>query len=374
MNVGSFDVLVVGGGPAGCALGLHLARAGCSVAVLERTDYADFRAGESLPPNGVPRLARLGIWESFLKTKPLPVYGVQSAWGTTQLESSSFLSNPSLNGWHLDRPRFDAMLSSAAEEAGAHIFRQAHAHVIARTPRNTWAITAGSPSGELRVCSSFIVDATGRSAAVSRKMGIPHFSVDRMVGISQLHTTEAFADELPSLIETHPAGWWYSAGLPGGRVIAIFFTDSDLCARHHLTRPSPWRQVLSETHHTKERLMQCAASASLQVFPASSRSLRSAAGNSWLAIGDAVIGRDPLSSSGIDFALASAERAFSLLCRMAGGDGSCADTYNAQVRADFAAYLDQRSTFYCLERRWSDSLFWRRRHFDEARHDVRTRH
>ena len=44
------DVVVVGAGPAGAALGLRLARVDCSVVLLEQSGFEQFRVGESLPP------------------------------------------------------------------------------------------------------------------------------------------------------------------------------------------------------------------------------------------------------------------------------------------------------------------------------------
>jgi flavin-dependent dehydrogenase len=362
MNQPIVDVVVIGGGPAGCALSLRLARAGWSVLLLERTAYAEFRVGESLPPNAVPRLARLGVWSSFLETKPAPVYGIQSAWGTAELDSSSFLLNPFLNGWHVNRRRFDAMLSFAAEKAGARILRQTLARRIKREAPNLWSVTASSPLGELRFLSRFLVDATGRLARLCTWLGIGRQRADRLVGIARLFAEKSSGDPLPSLIETHPLGWWYSAGIPGGDMIAIFFTDSDLCAQFRLIRPDAWSSILEESRHTRDRLSVRIPSPALHTFPAASHCLHRAAGNSWLAIGDAIIGRDPLSSSGIDFALASAERASSVLDALGNGDGESVDAYNTEVRADFDAYLDQRHAYYAMERRWAESSFWRRRH------------
>ena len=46
------DVIVVGGGPAGCSTALALARTGIAVTILERSRYEAFRVGETLPPEG----------------------------------------------------------------------------------------------------------------------------------------------------------------------------------------------------------------------------------------------------------------------------------------------------------------------------------
>ena len=362
MNQTSAEVIVIGGGPAGASLSLRLARVGCPVILLERSAFDAFRVGESLPPAAVPRLKRLGVWDAFLQTRPAAVYGVQSAWGTEELESSSFLGDPFLNGWHLDRLRFDAMLTSAAEDAGALVFRRACAHIIELGPGKHWSVAASSPQRELRILSRFLVDASGRSARLCQGLGVRRLQSDRLIGISALCAEKSPREPFPSLVEAHPFGWWYSAGLPDGRVIAIFFTDSDLSAQHGLTRAKEWSGLLEESRHTRERLSACILPHSLNAFSATSHFLDRAAGDSWLAIGDALIGRDPLSSSGIDFALASAELASSLLCALSNGRGESVNAYNGQARSDFAAYLQQRCAYYALERRWPDSPFWLRRH------------
>lgn len=99
----------------------------------------------------------------------------------------------------------------------------------------------------------------------------------------------------------------------------------------------------------------------IQVFPSASHCLSRAGGNGWLAVGDALVARDPLSSTGIDYALASAERAFVALQALAGGLQRSLETYSRQVQDDFDAYLAQRRYYYAMECRWPDAVFWQRR-------------
>ncbi len=58
-----YDVLVIGGGPAGSTISSLLAEQGWSVCMLEKAHHPRFHIGESLLPMNLPILKRLGVLE-----------------------------------------------------------------------------------------------------------------------------------------------------------------------------------------------------------------------------------------------------------------------------------------------------------------------
>jgi len=117
----NFDALILGGGPAGTAAAIVLARSALKVAVLERTAYDTPRIGETFPPEICVPLQRLGVWESFRRAGHLPAPGIISCWGSDVPAENDFIFNPYGCGWHVDRSRFDRMLAEAAGQQGASV-------------------------------------------------------------------------------------------------------------------------------------------------------------------------------------------------------------------------------------------------------------
>ncbi len=117
----AYDVAVLGGGPAGAATALELARRGRSVVLLEATRFDGPRVGETLPPEANPLLRRLGVWDAFLASGPLESPGIVSVWGSPRPSETDFIANRHGPGWHVDRNAFDALLCAAAADAGADV-------------------------------------------------------------------------------------------------------------------------------------------------------------------------------------------------------------------------------------------------------------
>lgn len=301
---GPFDVAIVGGGPAGSALGLRLGRIGCSVVLLERTHYDDVRVGESLAPAVEPLLQRLGIRHPYAVIRSVPFSTVGSAWSSDELVDLDVGVTP---GRHVDRAAFDAMLADAARDAGCTV-RDDWSAVRFSFDHGEWRITA---SDGRSVRAALLVDATGRRAGVGHALGSRREVFDRQVAISaRWHRIAPESDPGVLLIEPVAEGWWYTAPLPGGGLVGMLFTDVDLCRRDRLVDSPVWRTALARAARSNARSGGSHPAQPPQVHPtAAGRLMRGTDDRPWFAVGDATLSVDPLSGSGVRRALEMADRA-----------------------------------------------------------------
>jgi flavin-dependent dehydrogenase len=367
------DVIILGGGPAGAAAAITLARAGRSVVIIEKSHYERARIGETLPPAARPLLAGLAVWEPFLAAGHLPSPGVLSVWGEEELYETHFIFNPYGQGWHLDRQRFDLMLAHAAWQAGARLCCGAQVTSCLPLAGERWQVgfTSGvtSSARQHQLRTTFLIDATGRAAVLARRQGAKRLKADRLVGLAGVLVARARENDCPenecaacTLVEACAAGWWYSALLPRARLIAVYMTDADLLPRHRGLWRAFWHARLQQTTHTQARLHACDLQAVPHVVAANSSRLDGVSGRGWLAVGDAAMAFDPLSSQGLMQALASGMRAGEALNSRFAGDLAAMCEYDIEANDVFRKYLRLRAIYYGREQRWPQSDFWQRRH------------
>lgn len=355
------DVAIVGGGPAGTATALALTQRGIATVVLEGSHYDDVRIGETVPPAIKHPLVDLSLWDPFLATEPNPSYANQSVWGTAEIQQQDFIFSPYGSGWHLDRRQFDRMLADTARQRGVRVMTGAK--VLAVQPHEQGWLIAGQQSGHpFSVPARFLVDATGRRSTIARKAGRLQHSVDNLIGVVAFLEPES--DEAAAtntlLVEAVENGWWYSAPLADGKLVAAYMTDADFL-QAEAEKAAFWSDCLRRSNHTQERLRSYQPPSRLTIKPAHTAFMERPAGVNFLAVGDAALAFDPLSAQGIYKALRGATRAATVIAACRDGRNDEAEKYCVELQSEFLRYLERRAAYYGMEGRWPDSRFWQRR-------------
>ncbi|TBU30802.1 hypothetical protein BD311DRAFT_658188 [Dichomitus squalens] len=354
------QVIIVGGGPAGCATALSIARrtpeGSVRILIIDDADPSAYKIGESLPaaarrslsmldPSLLPRLT-----EDTSRGLHDVCTGNASAWASADLHETYSLMNPYGAGWHLDRARFDDMLR---QTCGSMLWRgkivgvrRADGGGVEGSPVFGWDIDA-KPAGTSSMKTfrtRWLVDATGRKASVAQKIGAKMRKHSDLLAFYVVFdridpdSDRADDNDTRTLIEAAPSGWWYSARLPHGKRLVMYTTSPwDATARVARTAAGFLDMLQSDTVHISRSLCEmplyemppgtkftrCTTAASSILDPYTSWESQGKTGGGehdrqgrgWCAVGDAALAFDPLSSQGIITALNAGAFLGSVLAR-----------------------------------------------------------
>lgn len=367
--LGTIDVAVIGGGPAGAACALALRTyTSHSVVLLEATNYERVRVGENVSSALLALLEYLEVQERFLANGAyIESVAVQACWGHDMPLQQSSLRHWAGEGYLLNRSVFDAMLAETVYERGGKVYLSCRIEKITpRDPEGGWLLQVRHTSGKrFTLQARFLVDASGRKASIAKRLGAISTRHDTLIGISRFFerdNTQPYTHDI--LIESTQDGWWYSAPLPDNRLVLTFMTDAPVWRTGSGRNTEKWQAFLCHAPHTSARIQQAARTAAEEVTirPAHSHLLDKAAGDGWLAVGDASASFDPLSSLGIGFALHSAcHAAQAIEDYLADGNIAGLHAYTEGIKRHFAQYFSTWQAYYAYEKRWLAAPFWQTR-------------
>jgi flavin-dependent dehydrogenase len=355
------DVLIVGAGPAGATAALNLAPVRKVTMIDSRRDPA-LRIGESLPPGVRRLLVDMGLWDSFRAEGHSPCHANRALWGTNEVVETDFLRDPDGHGWHLDRPRFERWLRFVACGRGAALI--APARLQSLTWRDgRWQAVLHSIDGAVQLAANVVIDAGGHSAPVARRLGAKRKIEDRLV-CAWVYGDCSQESAGFTYTEAGEEGWWYTAPLPNGRRVLAFHTDADLPAARWARDPNQLNQQAQSVPELKAVLAESGFTPSSEsgFGVAHSSVLRPCSGPGWMAVGDAALSFDPLSSQGLLNALFTGLAAAAAADRFLSGDEQAVRRYSQTLEGIHSAYRHHLRHYYQAETRWPCAPFWQRRH------------
>ncbi len=315
------NVIVIGGGPAGSTVAALVAEAGHNVQLFERENFPRFSIGESLMPDTYWTFKRLGVLDK-LKASAFPRKHSVQFFGKSGRGSAPFYfsdNNPHESSvtWQVQRGEFDLMLLDNARDKGAEIHQSARVLEVLFDGERAIGVRAKLADGQSQdFTAPIIVDATGQSALIGRKLKITEPEAQLKKASIYTHYSggrrDEGKDEGATLILHTDNGdsWFWYIPLPNdivsvGVVGAIDYLvqgrkeDTQTIFEQELARCAPMQERLQDA----EQLMPVKTTKDF-----SYRASRMT-GEGWVLVGDAFCFLDPMYSSGVYLALKSGEMA-----------------------------------------------------------------
>jgi flavin-dependent dehydrogenase len=357
----SYDVLVVGGGPAGSTVATLLAQYGLRVVIFEQASFPRFHIGESLLPANVPIFERLGCHDAlrhagFVVKPGASFYDEYEGRSSNTFAFEPYTFQPAF-AYNVVRASFDDILLHNAARAGCAVHRQ---HTV-RHPRiepDKVVVQVSTPQGtQQTVQARLLVDASGRSALLGGTLGqreplpdlgkvalFAHFQGARRDpaipdGNIRIHLVrDGWIWWIPFADGTDSVGGVLHAKVVkerGGSVEALF--DEVLTTSPRLTQGLAQARRITPVH--------TAANFSYRIVPM--------VGDRYLAVGDATGFVDPIFSAGVFIAMRSAELAAEAIIR-----AFCSQDFSASAFRPYAARLQRGiAPFLAMIQRYYEPAF-----------------
>lgn len=245
-----YDVIVVGGGLAGCSAAIQLAENGYQVLLLEQARYPTHRlCGEFLSVEVIEVFERLGVLAAVRAAGAYPIHQVY----LTTSQGASFRGTLPGTGLGLSRYQLDRLLWERAETVGALCYQGTAVKAIAGSFGEGFRVS--SQQGEFR--GRFVLGAYGKASALDRQLKRPFIQRRSPWIASKAHYQGV---DLPQGIELHafPGGYCGLSQIEEGQINVCWIAHQrilqDSAGDRHVPTALLQNPVLAERFQTLKRV------------------------------------------------------------------------------------------------------------------------
>jgi flavin-dependent dehydrogenase len=311
-----FDVVIVGGGPAGSTAGTLLAKQGWNVAILEKENFPRFKIGESLLPGSLRTFERMGVKEKIDQADVIVKYGgkIISACGT---RSNRFLFCDAFRckyptSYQVERSMFDQLLLDHAAESGCRVLQGANVSDLAFDGDG---VTARTVDRVIR--ARYLIDCSGRNSLVGSRFKLrqnyPHLRKFSLFAHFEGVNRESGIDGTLTQMIRGKDRWIWMIPITSKKTSIGVVLDAQTFKRMRLEPEAAFNQILKENPKVTEQMLRARRITDVHATGDFSFRNKRFTGDRWILAGDAAGFIDPVWSSGVFIAILSGEKAADML-------------------------------------------------------------
>ncbi|MEG4572691.1 NAD(P)/FAD-dependent oxidoreductase [Microcoleus sp. N3A4] len=331
-----YDVVIVGGGPAGTTAGTLLKKynPNLSVLILEKEKFPRDHVGESQLPQISDVLQEMGCWDKVEAADfPIKIGGIYR-WGTDpqpwdfnfikpeqfkdEQRPAKFEGQRRQTAFQVDRAKYDEILLRHAEEMGC-LVREETAVVKVDTEGDR--ITALHVRSQEQITARYYIDASGHIGVLRRALGVKTHSPTRLqnIAIWDYWTNAEWSDKIGVggtriQVMSLSHGWLWFIPLGPTRTSIGFVCP----AEHYKSLKKRPEDIYTEALNSEPRINKLIANATstgkIETTKDWSFLADKTVGENWFLVGETAGFADPILSAGMTLAHTGArELAYTIL-------------------------------------------------------------
>lgn len=322
----NFDVIVIGGGPAGSVAAAGLRQAGKTVIIFEKEIFPRFIIGESLLPASNDVMERVGLFDVIKEAGFMKKGGAYFFMGD-KIEKFNF-AEASAGGWsyayQVPRDDFDKILIDKTATMGADVRFGAEVTDV-RFSDDGASVDVTHDGKQYSVESKYLIDCSGYGRVLPKLLDLDE--------PSELEYRESLFTHITGDIRPEGAeeGYIWIVDLPQGGWIWVIPFSNGKTSVGVVAKPEVYdaedgndeeilRKLLLQEPSLKKRLANMEFSMPAVRIKGYSISIKKLYGDRFIITGNATEFLDPVFSAGVTLAMASADLAQSLIVRALDGE------------------------------------------------------
>ena len=320
----NYDVLVIGGGPAGSSAGTRLAQADLRTLIVDRETFPRFRIGESHLPHGNHLLREIGVWPKLAAAGFIDKYGASFATADGSMEKEIVFADGLIPGnertFQVERARFDGVLFEHARSCGATACDGLGVTAIHNDASGHTATLVDREGQTLEVRVKWIIDACGREGHYNTQpvRHLDHTNWPKRVAIYTHFTGVVRAPGRAgghTVIVRVPHGWFWIIPIDAHRTSVGLVTTTTALRDSWLAPKDHFAAIVAGSVKMAGLMSASSPCADYRVTSDYSFFRRTLAEGRFVFAGDAGGFFDPIFSSGVYMACLSAKLAANLVIR-----------------------------------------------------------